>query len=99
MSPLTRFDECCIVILHQLYYELQILFTTINKSSLGLLVLIIIVLSSVIPIIHHLMRSFQIYALNLENHQSTLNHPPNTHTHLNKIFFKRKEENTCKKNR
>lgn len=86
MSPLTRFDECCIVILHQLYYELQISFTTINKSSLGLLVLIIIVLSSVIPIIHHLMRSFQIYALNLENAKKITNllwpYPsPNTHTH------------------
>lgn len=73
MGPLTRFDECCIVILHQLYYELQILFTTINKSSLGLLVLIIIVLSSVIPIIHHLMRSFQICALNLENAKKITN--------------------------
>lgn len=73
MSPLTRFDECCIVILHQLYYELQISFTTINKSSLGLLVLIIIVLSSVIPTIHHLMRSFQIYALNLENAKKITN--------------------------
>lgn len=76
MSPLIRFDECCIVILHQLYYELQILFTTINKSSLGLLLLIIIVLSSVIPIIQStitLMRSFQICALNLENAKKITN--------------------------